>query len=368
MNTLTPALLIFVWLMILLILTGRALIRPARFFSRGVRNFVLLLIWIITTYICYAFIYNPVFFTVSVILFIVTALMLSTMGAFKATKDLDRWGRRKPYLSGFLLVGTISYIILHCYIVFRNLELFIAAEHFLSSYGVAGWGENFITDFAPLFSPEQGWLQMIIICIVPFLLRISGVLAGLKSFFHANRWLGRKMVMAFCIITLFGVIFSASFFFPMFWPVMEITHIAAVSTGFLYSRLTRKVRIVHRHIAILPGRTHIPTGTSVYNAAMSSLGWENSGRAYTGYFRIGRRRKSKIPGRVERNGGYWDVFIQNPPKKIFDTEHKYCFRARQNGWYWVHWKDYSDDPGVLVNKLQEYLNNVTGVRRCSANN
>lgn len=63
-------------------------------------------------------------------------------------------------------------------------------------------------------------------------------------------------------------------------------------------------------------------------------GWQHENGIYTGNFQT---KFGSWPGYITVSpGGRVEVFIRNPPAKLHRHPHWPCFRARNDGWFFVH--------------------------------
>jgi hypothetical protein len=123
---------------------------------------------------------------------------------------------------------------------------------------------------------------------------------------------------------------------------------------------TRTTRRGPTKIAGKPVVARQPRGRSNTNGRVSAQprrqpywmarGWRRRGNRLVGAYRTTLR---SVAGEIELNDkGRADFFMINPPPEVLSGSHGACFRARENGRFWVHFNRGNDvDGGILELEL-----------------
>lgn len=75
--------------------------------------------------------------------------------------------------------------------------------------------------------------------------------------------------------------------------------------------------------------------------------WRQTGNTLLGTYKTAAGAYS---GKVILNGDYPSYYILQPPAALLQGPHRYCFRPRADGWYWVHFQLASPDidSGIMA--------------------
>lgn len=92
---------------------------------------------------------------------------------------------------------------------------------------------------------------------------------------------------------------------------------------------------VQRRYFVDPSNTRIRTVVQrAQTPYWKERGWQQQGSDFTGRFQT---QFGSWPGYIKISpSGRIEVFIANPPSKLESHPHWPCFRARENGWYFIH--------------------------------
>lgn len=354
--------LIVTWFCVLSILLAETIKRRMNFFT-GV---AVVITSVITVLAAYCLLCNPLFFNITIIMFIVTVFVLSFGGSFSFVRRGDRWLRYRGPFSEFVLLLIGWYTAIQFYNLAINMDIVIVHQTFLQSYGVNSWLDHLLQNQESVLSLSGGWYLAVATGFCPFLMTIGGISLIMRQRYYGNERLG-KSSFVFCLSSMGILIFFTSFFLPLLWPFMAVTHLCGVLSGIVYSRLTWKVKVLSTHpyppafkqkrksISGVVG-VSIPRRVGGTMAELRHMGWKETIMGYSGYFLIPNGR---VGGLLKKQGSDWRMVVEKPPREIFEGEHKYCFRANGEDTYWVHFKNAPDDPVLLIREVQNYFNKVT---------
>lgn len=65
--------------------------------------------------------------------------------------------------------------------------------------------------------------------------------------------------------------------------------------------------------------------------------------------------EGRVLAKIKKHGKDYKLFVRNPPAHVFSGPHGACFFPRDEGWCFVHYNTYEDDPVRQIRTAREHL-------------
>ncbi len=124
------------------------------------------------------------------------------------------------------------------------------------------------------------------------------------------------------------------------------------------------VRGVHRHPSITckvvrHNVKHVRPNTT---PLIEQRGWKHQRNRWTGHYAT---KFGTWPGRIEKRGDIFQVYIHRPPAEVRNSGRFQCFSKRSGGWWNIHLHDNpcDGDPSAVVAYVERLLH--TSIRKAA---